>query len=161
MKLSEQVRDLKNTWLASYARQKCDELADEVGQMETDNKWMRREIERVGQALFTGKDGYVGTEEDLQAIGQFVEGICETLERIPKLEASLEQMQTVVEAMERIVQWSKAYPLDVFPEPNFKKAHKLLKAGGMTLDAISASNMRHVVEGVGKIAKESLAALEE
>ena len=78
-----------------------------------------------------------------------------------KLEASLEQMQAVVEAMRRIVQWSEAYPLDVFPEPDFKKAHKLLKAGGMTLDAISASNMRHVVEGVGKIAKESLAALDE
>ena len=78
-----------------------------------------------------------------------------------RLEASLEQMQAVVEAMRRIVQWSEAYPLDVFPEPDFKKAHKLLKAGGMTLDAISASNMRHVVEGVGKIAKESLAALDE
>ena len=93
------------------------------------------------------------TEEDIQLINI---GLAAR-----KLEASLEQMQAVLEAMERIVQWSEAYPLDVFPEPDFKKAHKLLKAGGMTLDAISASNMRHVVEGVGKIAKESLAALEQ
>ena len=24
------------------------------------------------------------------------------------------------EALERIVQWSEAYPLDIFPEPDFK-----------------------------------------
>lgn len=59
-------------------------------------------------------------------------------------------------ALQRIVQWSKAYPLDIFPEPDLKKAAAVLKANGMTLDAISASCMRHVVEGVGKIAKEAL-----
>lgn len=62
------------------------------------------------------------------------------------------------EALENIVRWSEAYPLSVFPEPDFAKAAMLLKAGGMTLDAISASNMRHVVNGVAKIAR---AALEE
>ena len=47
--------------------------------MVNEHAWMRREIERVGRALFTGtKAGYVGTEEDLQAIGQHVEGVCET-----------------------------------------------------------------------------------
>jgi hypothetical protein len=60
--------------------------------------------------------------------------------------ANLERMQ---EALERIEQWSQAYPLMIFPEPDFAKAAELLKAGGMTLDAISASNMRHVIEGVG------------
>ncbi len=60
------------------------------------------------------------------------------------------------EALERIVQWSDAYPLEIFPEPDFKRAAELLQAGGMTLDAISASNMRHVVVGVGKIAREAL-----
>ncbi len=66
------------------------------------------------------------------------------------------QVARLREALEAIVSWSEAYPLDVFPEPDFKRAHQLLQAGGMTLDAISASNMRRVVEGVGKIAKESL-----
>ena len=44
--------------------------------------WMRREIERVGRALFTGTETghYVGTEEDLHAVGQFVEGVCENNE---------------------------------------------------------------------------------
>jgi hypothetical protein len=60
------------------------------------------------------------------------------------------------EALQRIVQWSEAYPLDIFPEPDWKKAAKLLKAGGMTLDSVSGGCMRHVVEGVGKIAREAL-----
>jgi hypothetical protein len=60
------------------------------------------------------------------------------------------------EALQRIVQWSEAYPLDVFPEPDLKRAADLLRAGGITLDAVSAHCMRHVVEGVGKIAREAL-----
>ena len=63
----------------------------------------------------------------------------------------------LVDDLQKIVAWSEAYPLSVFPEPDFKKAAELLQAGGMTLDAISASNMRHVVEGVGRIAREALA----
>ena len=60
------------------------------------------------------------------------------------------------EELQRIVRWSEAYPLDVFPEPDLKQARELLEAGGMTLDALSASAMRHVVNGVGKIAKAAL-----
>jgi hypothetical protein len=60
------------------------------------------------------------------------------------------------EALQRIVQWSEAYPLTVFIEPDWKKAAELLKAGGVTLDSISAACMRHVVEGVGEIAREAL-----
>jgi FMN phosphatase YigB (HAD superfamily) len=60
------------------------------------------------------------------------------------------------EALERIEQWSRAYPLSIFPEPDLKKAAEVLKANGMTLDAISAHAMRHVVEGVGKIARDAL-----
>jgi hypothetical protein len=62
------------------------------------------------------------------------------------------------EALQQIVQWAAAYPLDVFPEPDFKKAAELLKAGGISLGAVSASCMRHVVEEVGLIAREALAA---
>lgn len=60
------------------------------------------------------------------------------------------------EALIRIEAWSEAYPLEVFPEPDLKKARALLEAGGMTLDAISASAMRHVVDGVGQIAKQAI-----
>jgi hypothetical protein len=60
------------------------------------------------------------------------------------------------DALEEIRSWSEAYPLTVFPEPDLKKARALLEAGGMTLDSISAHCMRHVVEGVGEIAKTAL-----
>lgn len=51
-------------------------------------------------------------------------------------------------ALERIVQWN--------PEPDWKKAAELLKTGGITLDAVSANCMRHVVERVGEIARYAL-----
>ena len=50
-----------------------------------------------------------------------------------------------------IKSWCEAYPLKVFPEPDFEKAHKILTENGMTLDAISASNMRKVLNGIKDI----------
>jgi hypothetical protein len=61
------------------------------------------------------------------------------------------------EALESIVQWSEAYPLNIFQEPDLNEAHRLLMAGGITLDAVSASMARHVVKGVGEIARAALA----
>ena len=74
----------------------------------------------------------------------------ETLARI------LTDSDALLTGIEKIIQWSEAYPLDVFPEPDFDKARKLLKDGGMTIDGISASNMRHVITEVAKIAKAAL-----
>ena len=65
-------------------------------------------------------------------------------------------MERLREALEKINDWANAYPLDLFPEPDFKNVRKLLAAGGIPIDVVSASNMRHVVEGVGKIAREAL-----
>ena len=73
--------------------------------------------------------------------------------RATAAEASLATMR---EALEQIVQWSKAYPLKAFPEPDFAKVRELLAAGGITVDAVSASNMRHVVTEVGAIAHRAL-----
>jgi hypothetical protein len=56
----------------------------------------------------------------------------------------------------RLQNWSDAYPLKVFPKPDLKKAAKVLKDAGMTLDSISADNMRHVLEGIKDIIAESL-----
>lgn len=67
-----------------------------------------------------------------------------------------EENDRLRQALWQIADWAKAYPLSVFPEPDFAKAAELLSAGGITLDAISASNMRHAVEGVGKIAQAAL-----
>ena len=59
---------------------------------------------------------------------------------------------------EHIKGWCEAYPISVFPEPDFGKAHEVLKANGMTLDAISASNMKHVITQVQKMIDAAIRA---
>jgi len=83
----------------------------------------------------------------------------EAVTEIERLRAELQDTAIVERyrsALHEIEAWSRAYPLKVFPEPDFDRARRILEASGMTLDAISASNMRHVVEGVGKIARDAL-----
>jgi hypothetical protein len=60
------------------------------------------------------------------------------------------------DALAKIESWSRAYPLTAFPEPDLKRAAELLEAGGITLDAVSANAIRHVIEGVGEIARRAL-----
>ena len=74
-------------------------------------------------------------------------------ERIQELGAEIERLTHALTEIER---WSRAYPLKAFPEPNLRKAADLLRAGGITLDAVSASAIRHVIEVVGKIARDAL-----
>lgn len=64
--------------------------------------------------------------------------------------------ETLKAALERLDEWSKAYPLDVFPEPDMKQVDAVLSAAGLSLDAVSASNMRHVITKVGEIARAAL-----
>ena len=65
-----------------------------------------------------------------------------------RLERECERLN---DTLDKLVQWSDAYPIAVFPEPDFLKAQKVLSENGMTLDAISASNMRRVIIGVREI----------
>ena len=54
--------------------------------------------------------------------------------------------------LEKINNWCKAYPLDMFPEPNMKYVREILQTySTVTIDEISASNMRHVLTGIQKI----------
>ena len=59
---------------------------------------------------------------------------------------------------DHIKNWCEAYPISVFPEPDFGKAHEVLKANGMTLDAISASNMKHVITQVQNMINAAIRA---
>ena len=77
----------------------------------------------------------------------------EYVEKYKELEAKIEKFK---EALERIDTWARAYPLDAFPKPDLKKARKILEASGMTLDAISADAMRHVLDSVKDIVSEAL-----
>lgn len=68
-------------------------------------------------------------------------------------------LDEALEALTQIEQWAEAYPLTVFPEPDFVKVRELLEAGGITLDSVSASNMRHVLKGVAGIVGPVLRSL--
>lgn len=80
----------------------------------------------------------------------------QTQEVFALLDITINRLERYSEALQDIAQWSEAYPTTIFPEPDLKKARQLLEAGGVTLDSVSAHCMRHVVEGVGKIAKQAL-----
>lgn len=64
-----------------------------------------------------------------------------------------ERIAELEDKMEKINNWCEAYPLKIFPEPDFKKVREVLKSNGLTLDAVSASNMRHVLNGIKEILK--------
>jgi len=85
------------------------------------------------------------------------------ISRAHKAETTIKTQSDVLEKVRdtahRISQWCDAYPLDIFPEPDFKLARKGLKSVGITMDAVSASNMRHVLKGITGYAKELESAL--
>ena len=64
-----------------------------------------------------------------------------------------DEIERLKENEAKIQQWCDAYPLDIFPEPDLKKANEVLTENGMTLDAISASAMRKVLRGIKEIIK--------
>lgn len=70
-----------------------------------------------------------------------------------KLQADNERL---TKALERLSRWAKAYPLETFPEPNFVIAREVLEEHGISLDSVSASNMRHVIKGVSDIVEQAL-----
>lgn len=76
-------------------------------------------------------------------------------ESVPILYERIEQLTAALQALRK---WAEAYPLGVFPEPDLKRAHKVLNEHGMTLDAIAASAMRHVLRGVVGIIGTALPA---
>lgn len=63
----------------------------------------------------------------------------------------MSELEELQDKMNQIKTWINAYPLEMFPEPDLEKAAKVLKESGMTLDSISASNMRYVLNGIKNI----------
>jgi tyrosyl-tRNA synthetase len=99
--------------------------------------------------------------EDLRELKQACEEKQEIIDGNKTLAADLltamAENERLREALERIEQWSEAFPVDIFPEPDLKKAREVLTAHGMTLDSIAAKAERHIIDGVGKIARAALA----
>jgi len=60
----------------------------------------------------------------------------------------MDEVEDLRDKLHQIKSWCEAYPLKIFTEPDWDRAAKLLKDAGMSIDTISASNMRHVLKGV-------------
>lgn len=94
--------------------------------------------------------------EQRDTITRLASALAEAERERDKLRACVDAADAMREALLRIVQWADAYPEDVFPavtKEEWKRANVVLDTAGLSLTRISASNMRHVVEGVGKIAR--------
>lgn len=74
------------------------------------------------------------------------------MKRIDELETFIEEIDHQYEAMQQIKSWCKAYPHDIFPEPDWVEARE--KLGDSLLSRVSAANMRHVTEGIVRIITE-------
>ena len=89
-------------------------------------------------------------EKTLNILNKTLEAAGEEMDKLRAKNAKLR------EALESIDTWAKAYPLNIFPKPDLKKAAQVLKDAGITLDAISADAMRNVLDGVKDIVSEAL-----
>lgn len=114
-----------------------------VAQLEKERDAIEAELERTQELSEIGERNWLDQNEHLR----------ETQIELTKARAERDALK---EALEEIIQWANAYPVSVFPEPDLKKAHELLRAGGMSLDSVSASAMRHVLDGVTRIAKGAI-----
>lgn len=70
-----------------------------------------------------------------------------------KLKSENEKLR---EALHLLNNWVKAYPADVFPEPDLELARKLLTDGGVSYGDLNAYSMRHVINGVARIIDEAI-----
>jgi len=95
----------------------------------------------------------ISREGLIDMLEEATERLGEQAGEIKKLETRNEKFEVSLIA---VLNWAKAYPIEVFPEPDMKFASQLLEAGGMTVGAISASAMRHLLKRITEIVNESL-----
>lgn len=78
-----------------------------------------------------------------------------------QIQALQEQIDNLRDGLLTIHNWCKAYPIERFPEPDFSKCAAALRKEGLSLDQVSASNMRHVLQGIEEIVNDALKSLYE
>lgn len=134
--------------------------ADLVAELEAENEWLKHALEaankRADEAEARRKCYECGSEMTACARCNPELPTAE-LTALSARVAELEDCRnTLLDALADLRQWADSYPLNIFPEPDFARAAKALADAGMTIDAISASNMRHVLSRVKTIADAAL-----
>ena len=104
----------------------------------------------------TTKAGVIDWKMEAERANRLLANCEERHERLDRVDTALakrvgDMIAHNATVMVKLTDWLKAYPLDIFPEPDLKKAHALLQAGGMTLDVISGHIGRDVLTRVLKI----------
>lgn len=67
---------------------------------------------------------------------------------VDELEEQIEDLQGTIA---RIRAWCEAYPIDMFPDQDLKKADEVLKAAGISMSAMHGQWARHIMQGVARI----------
>jgi len=70
-----------------------------------------------------------------------------------------EREERLEEALLRIQQWARAYPVTVFlpvTEADLKIAEQVLRASGISMAALHGAWARHILNGIAEITEEAL-----
>ena len=71
-----------------------------------------------------------------------------------------ERLEKMEFAFTKIKNWCRAYPLEIFDEPDMKKARDVLSAADIEISCIAVSNMRYVLKGIQEIIDPYLTEVE-
>jgi arginyl-tRNA synthetase len=96
-------------------------------------------------------------DELLREIDELVKADRKHMERISELTVELKAKD---EALKEIITWANDYSLETFLKPDLQKAAEVLKAAGMTLDSVSADNMRQILDDIKNIVEHALKEVE-
>jgi hypothetical protein len=71
-------------------------------------------------------------------------------------ERDAQETEAQCDALQSIAAWCSAYPDDVFPDQDMKKAREVLEANGISIGAMHGQWARHIVKGIGEIASAAI-----
>jgi len=131
--------------------QKVIDLLADNERLDHSNKILREALKALGSNVELTWRGPVDAENKLP--GKNARAMVPLLEELAEKDAEIERLRDVLQKIEN---WANAYPLEIFPEPDFKLVRKTLRDAGLGLDGVSASNMRHVLNGIKKIVESGL-----
>ena len=97
-----------------------------------------------GRAHICGSGLFLSIAEIVQAAAHSIRGrgsLARKEQVMDKLEKLHDRLDELEAALQRIVQWSEAYPLDIFPRPDYPRARAVLEANGRTPSARTACGM--------------------
>jgi len=76
-------------------------------------------------------------------------------------EKALDRVEKAEEFAHKLLNWSKAYPEKIFPEPTADQVDEVCKTLGFRLDRIAAMILRNYTNPWGKVAEAFLSSLTE